>query len=222
MTELDILKETLENMIYSTESRFREIIDSLKANIFDIENDKTLSTEERYNVTSSYYDELEKYESQRYLSRNKLVICIYSICEIILAGICVDNSHKPVKMSGSIIKPLLCPNLGGRVCNVKRSRKPNYHLKDYLYTLDPEFITDWNDARIVSTAIRNLRNYLSHRRANAKYADKLIKSLSECGIKYITQINGNIIIDNIESIWNILEIIFEMLKKAEEKAEAKN
>lgn len=42
MVELDSLKETLENMVYFTETRFNDTINSLKANIFDIEHDDSI------------------------------------------------------------------------------------------------------------------------------------------------------------------------------------
>ena len=46
MVELDSLKETLENMVDFTETRFNDTINSLKANIFDIEHDDSIDNEE--------------------------------------------------------------------------------------------------------------------------------------------------------------------------------
>ena len=88
--ELDILREALVNMINSVETRFQNILDSLKARIFDIEHDRSIPNEEKECQINPFYDEVENYTSQLYHARNKLVICIYSICEATLASICTD------------------------------------------------------------------------------------------------------------------------------------
>ena len=221
MTELDILKDTLENMINSTESKFRDIIDSLKAKLFDIEHDKTIVIEERNSLSYSYYDELEKYLSQRDISRNKLVICIYSICEATLASICKEFGYELVKAPSNSRKSILCPNLKGRECNVKRKKNTNYYIDDYLYTLNPSYATDWVDAYIVSSVIKDLRNYLIHGNADVKRATKIIEGLSNNRFKNISQVDGMILIHNVEDIQQILKLCYEMLVNAEQIAKSK-
>ena len=218
MVELDILKETLENMINSTESEFRDIIDSLKAELFDIEHNKSIKREVRNSLSSPFYEELDIYTSQRFISRNKLVICIYSICEATLASICKDYNYKIVKESSHNIKSMSCPNLNGRECNVKRIKRTNYYLKDYLYSLNPAYSIDWNEAHIVSTAIKDLRNYLIHSKADVKQAEEIIDRLSKCGFNCISQEDGKIIIQDVRDIQYILNICYKMLVTAEQIA----
>lgn len=222
MAELDILKETLESMINSTESKFRDIIDSLKAELFDIEHNKAIEPEVRNSLSYPFYNELDIYISQRFISRNKLVICIYSICEATLASICKDYDYKIVKESSHAIKSMSCANLNGRECNVKRIKRTNYYLKDYLYSLNPAYLTDWNEANIVSTVVKDLRNYLTHSKADEKRAVRIIKSLSKCGFNCISQEDGKIIIQDIADIQQILNMCYEMLVTAEQIAKSKS
>ena len=77
--ELDFLKETLEKMIISVEQKFKDNLTNLKAEIFDIEHDYTISKDEQVSLCKSYYDELDDNLSKLQQARNKLVICIYSI-----------------------------------------------------------------------------------------------------------------------------------------------
>ena len=218
MVELDILNETLENMVNSTESKFRDIIDSLKARLFDIEHDITIAPEECNSLSYPYIDELEKYQTQRIISRNKLVICIYSICEATLASICKDYKYKIVKAPNQEIRPKLCPNLDGRECNVKRRKSTNYYLSDYLYTLNHNYIENWSNAYTVSTIIKDLRNYLTHSKADVKQAAKIIEKLSIGGFGHISQTDGKIIIENVEDVKKILKLCYDMLVEAERLA----
>ena len=222
MTELDILRDTLETMIDSTESKFRDIIDSLKAKLFDIEHDGTMAPEERNSLSYSYYIELEKYLSQREISRNKLVICIYSICEATLANICKDFKYQLVKAPSQSRKSRQCPNLNGRECNVERNKNTNYYISDYLYTLNPNYATDWVDAYVVSTVIKDLRNYLTHSNADVKRATKIIEGLSNSHqFNHISQVDGVILIHSVEDIKQILKLCYEMLVNAEQIAKSK-
>lgn len=220
MDELDILKDTLENMINSTEFKFRDIIDSLKAKLFDIEHDSTISTEERNTLSCPCFIELERYVYQRNISRNKLVICIYSMCEATLASICKDYNYVILKEPVHSIKPIYCPNLNGRECNVKRSKKSNFYINDYLYTLNCNYAVDWVDAYIVSTAIKNLRNYLTHSKPDVIRATKIIEELSSCQFNHIKQVDGKIRIMNVEAINKILNLCYTMLINAEQIAKS--
>lgn len=221
LAELDILKETLENMINTIESQFRDYIDCHKAHIFDFEHDTSIEPEERANLTDPHYDELRNYSTQRNISRNKLVICIYSICEATLASICKDYNLKLVKEPNPNLKPKRCPHLNGRECDVKNNNHTNYYLNDYLYTINHNYSTDWEDAHIVSTSIKNLRNYLTHSKADVKRAAKIIQELSNNQFNHISQINGEIIIRSAEDIKQILNQCYGMLVHAEQEAKLK-
>lgn len=222
MAELDILKDTLESMINSTESKFRDIIDSLKDELFDIEHDKKIGPGERNSLLCTYYSELDKYITQRFLSRNKLVICIYSICESTLASICKDYNFKIEKEVGHNSKLISCPNMNGRECNIKRKKNTIYYLNDYLYTLNPRYSVDWKDAYIVSTDIKDLRNYLTHSKTDVTRAAKIIQGLSNNRFEHISQVEGNILIQKVEDIHKILKLCYEMLISAEKIAKSKS
>lgn len=221
MGELDILKDALENMINSTELKFRDIIDSLKACIFDLEHDTSTDVKDRNSVSISFYSELEKFEYQRNISRNKLVICIYSICEATLASICEIHKIKLVKEPNSNNMLKLCPYSDDGKCKVKRRKREEYYLTDYLYTIDPNYKMDWGEANIVSTAIKNLRNYLTHSKADVKRARKIISELSSYGFNHISQSEGKIMIQEIEDVYCILNVCCKMLVGAEQKAKEK-
>ena len=215
MVELDILKDSLENMINSCEARFRETINNLKSEIFDLEH-KTDIPEELKTLTNQYYIELENYTTQRYYSRNKLVIAIYSICEAILESICADYKLNVVKESEPRSKK--CPHIDCKECDIKTRKKPNFYLNDYLYTINPKYKTECTDACIVSTSIRELRNYLTHSKENAKRASMVVEKLSQDGFSDIIQRNGKVIIDKIDTIQKILMYCYNMLVEAEHRA----
>lgn len=218
MVEIEILKETLENMISSTGDKFNGLISSIKAQIFDIEHSPDISSEECRSLSAFYYDELERYIDEMYISRNKLVICIYSICEATLANICQHFNYKLAFEPTTEERDTQSTEL-----NVDRShstfrKKPNYYLKDYLYTIDSAYKTNNEDAYIVSTAIRELRNYLIHSKPDQFQAQKIKEDLNDKGITSITQLNGQIIITEVESLNKILYHCYNMLVHAAQTA----
>lgn len=218
MVELDSLKETLENMVDFTETRFNDTINSLKANIFDIEHDDSIDNEERNSALEPYFSELENYQFQRYSSRNNYIICIYSICESVLASICADNNIKLLKETNSKREPKQCSNTNGR----KNKANVNYYMNDYLYSLNPKYRDEWTDAFVVSTAVKKLRNYLTHGKTDRKKASIIAGELSQHGLNTISQVNGEIKIQNIESLHSILKLCCKMLVVAEQKAKEKS
>lgn len=220
VTDINILQETLENIISSTESKYQAIIDSLKARIYDIEHNPSTDNEEIKNLSGPVYYELEDYVAQRDISRNKLVICIYSICEATLSNICEVFEISVIKEPRNDKSPKLCPVLNDRECSVRSKKQSTVYLGDYLYTLNPNYKSDWIEAKIVSSAIRNLRNYLTHSSDRKTRADKIVKELSTNGITSMSQIDGRIIIQDIQGVRQILHICYEMLIKAEQIAKA--
>lgn len=204
-------------MIASTEKRFRDIIDSLKAELFDIERNQNIEQEERVSLASSIYSELERTISQRYTVRRNLLICIYSICETTLASICFDFNKKPNKCKMSKRNPQ-----SGNIAQNVKEQKEKYYLGDYLYSINCNYSKEWPDAHIVNSAIRNLRNYLTHSRPDTIKADKIIESLSANHLGDISQQDGKILFNSTESIHIILNLCYGMLIKAEQAAKEKS
>lgn len=198
-TEIDAFIETLENMIESTEVGFRVKSESLKAKIFDIEHDFTLNSEEKSDLSKPYLEELDICISQHYQARNKLILCIYSICETMLSSIC-DDFSVAVKYYKSSYK------------------KRPFYLSDYLHSIGVDFHTSETSAYIIYSSIRNLRNYLTHSKPKVDVATGIVNSLDSCGINGITQDCGRMIINNAETLNCILEHCKNMLIEAEECA----
>lgn len=191
MAETDLLELSLKNMIGSVESYFDQEINSLKAQIFDIEHDKSLS-EERYSLCKPYYDQLEESETQRFHARNKLVTCIYSICEASLAGICKQYKI-PLKFSPQ-----------------NRSKKDHY-FTDYLFSIGVDYTNavNSNSSYVVYNAIKELRNTLTHCGEDNQKASKAVKLMKKVGFAGIENYNGVIRIET----KNVLEEILNHCKK---------
>lgn len=202
MAEVDSLKETIEKMIRFTEDKFEASTVSLKAGIFDLEHDSSLSAEEIRTSAQVYYDELDNISRQKIQSRNKLVICIYSICEAILANIC-DYYKIPIE-------------------HEKATRsKSDYYLTDYLFSIGVDYKTPGSDSYIVYHAIREFRNKLTHSGLKSKDPKKIFDGLVKTGINHITLRAGEIEIEHAECLHQILNICCGMLKTADEIAQRK-
>lgn len=211
ITELDILKETLENMVQTIESQYRDIVDSIKANIFDIEHDVTLSAEEQTSLSLHYYRELNEFTTQQLRARNNLFICIYSICEVNLATICETYKITVIK------------NFSSRKSNQQHNKKRTYYyLKDYLCAIDPSYLNNINYASIVCGPLKELRDYLIHSKPDVITATKITHQMHEYGFSSITHNYGQIIINNESVIHQILEYCVRMLISAEQIAKSKS
>lgn len=201
VAELDILREALENMINSIENRFQNNLDFLKARIFDIEHDQSIPYEEKDSQLRSLYDEIEKHTCQLHHSRNKLVICIYSICEATLASICADYK-----------------------INVKHedqhNKKKDFYLTDYLFSIDNDYLEKLADAHIVSLPLRELRNHLTHS-SSTKNIFKHIADLNNNGFNDITLFGDQVIIRSKDFLTSILNCCYNLLNDAETIAKQK-
>lgn len=181
-------------MIDSIESNFRRVIDSLKAQIFDIEYGKDSAEEKRY-MRRPYFDELDEYEIQRCHARNKLVICIYSICEASLAEICT-HYKVPLKFSP------------------QNTSKKDYYLSDYLFSIGTDYTTkdNTNSSYVVYHAIRELRNNLTH---DAKRVSEAVSAMKSVGFSGIENHCGTIQIKSAELLYEILVRCSDMLLTCE-------
>jgi hypothetical protein len=200
---VDLTEEALENMLCSVEAYFRDAIDSIKAQIYDIEH-SDCPQEETQCICEPYYDTLDNYQAQLLQARNKLVIGIYSICEANLAELCkqygINLQHAPSnrnKGNGNVVK------------------HENFYLKDYLFSISGDSLI--NDTESVSSAIRELRNYLTHS-GNSDNIESIVDKLKRYGITGI-EINGDSLqITSSETLKDILQRCKEMLVKSEEAA----
>ena len=187
-------------MIYSVESHYREVIDSLKAQIFDIEHGEN-SVEKESSIYNQYYDELEELEIQRFHARNKLIISIYSICEASLAGICT-HYHVPLVHSS------------------QNSPTKDFYLKDYLFSLGVDYTAKNKEISpyVVYHAIRPLRNYLTHSQGNNNLASEVINKMKSVGFDNIVNYSGVIQIESEKLIIKIMSYCNDMLVLSENLA----
>ena len=198
--EIDLMEQSLKLMIDSVESYYQKIIDSLNSQIDGI-NQSDVSLEEKYDISKSYFNELEENESQRYHARNKVFIIIYSICETSLAGIC-KHYKIPLKHSS------------------QNHSNGDYYLSDYLFSIGVDYTTNdiANPSYVVYSAIRLLRNYLTHCGTNKSLASRAVKSMEDMGFVDIINNNGDILIGNGNMLYDTLNRCNEMLLTSEQIA----
>lgn len=201
--EIDIVEQSLRNMISSIEANFNETIVSLKARIFDIERE-TEDIEEAQDRCTTYLNELEDYEVQRFHARNKIVIIIYSICEASLAEICAQYQIQ-LKFSP------------------QNKAKRDYYLSDYLFSIGIDYSSKdaCNSSYIVTNVIRLLRNYLTHCSIDQKKATDIVSLMKDVGLLGIRNRLGNIYIESKDILLKILDICKKMLLKGEAEAKQK-
>lgn len=194
------MEQSLKLMISSVESHFREVMDSIKARIYDIEHGDD-SAEEKVDICKPYFDELAEYDIQRFHARNKLIISIYSICEASLAGIC-SHYHVPLKYSP------------------QNKSKQNFYLTDYLFSIGVNYTmkNKVSSPYVVCVAIKPLRNYLAHSQENDKRASEVVNYMKSVGFENIENHNGRIQIESENLINEVLAYCNEMLLISENSA----
>lgn len=197
MAEIDLIEDALKNMINSVELKFRENIDAIKAHLFDISM-MHISDEEKESLSAPYLTTLDELETQRFHVRNKLVICIYSICEASLAGICVQYNIT-IKREES------------------KKNKQAFYLTDYLHALEMKYDTLSNGgaAYVVYEGIRHLRNHLTHGKIDNKETEDTMRHILNAKLNGIENRSGTIIIKSSESLFEILGYCKKMLIESE-------
>jgi hypothetical protein len=206
-SELDLMGQALENMICFNESKFNEEIASIKVQLDDI-NQKDIPEDERQNL-SRMYDYLNDLEKQLFFSRGKLIVAIYSICEATLAEVCknyhIRLRHKPMPKR--------------QECNSKSDyiqKNRDYYLFDYLYSIDSKACS--KDACIVSSVIREIRNYFTHSSFNREKLDKIERLLNKHRITGVERQNDTLCVTSVEGLKEILQHCNSMLIEYEELA----
>lgn len=199
--EIDLMEQSLKLMIDSVESYYQRIIDSINTQIERI-NQSDVSSKEKEDISKPYFNELEENESQRYHARNKLFIIIYSICETSLAGIC-KHYNIPLKRSP------------------QNHSRGDYCLSDFLFSIGADYTTNdiANPSYVVYSAIRLLRNHLTHCGSNKSLASRAVKSMVDMGFIDIINNNGDIHIGNVDMLYNTLNRCNEMLLISEQIAQ---
>lgn len=199
--EIDLMNQSLRSMIDSIESYFCGLIDSLKSQLFDIEY--SYSMEEKQSISTPVLRELEDAEVQLMHARNKLLISIYSICEVSLAGIC-DYYRIPLKYS------------------LSNKSKTNYYLSDYLFSLDIDYTNEGSASYIVYHAIRPLRNYLTHSKRSVHHSTEIANRMVQNGFLNVVSIDSPIKINSIEVLYNVLYQCTTMLHDCDLKCSTIN
>lgn len=199
--EIDLMEQSLKQMIDSVESHFADCIGSLRARIDDVECGSE-TTEEKRSICESYLSKMSECEDQRFHVRNKLVIVLYSICEASLAGICFYY-HIPLKHSP------------------QNQSKRHYYLSDYLFSLGIDYIhqDNSNSAYVVNFAIRELRNCLTHCGQDNEKVSNAVGSMKNAGFIGIENDNGVILIQTVEVLYKMLNCCKDMLIVSENKAQ---
>ena len=204
--QIDIISETLEKMIEDVENKYRQRIDSVKAQIFDIDHDISLSEEEKRTRSTFFYETLDSLEYQLNEARCKLFICIYSICEASLRDICLFYDIPFKKLS----KPK----------NKKdtKNKETRYYLQDYLYTLGKDSIQKDSFDYILSEPLRELRNSLIHQGNDVSHIEEIIGQLQNSNFAGFKLSNGKLEIDKEETLKYLLNQIHNFLNESEDLA----
>lgn len=195
------MEQSLKQMIDSVESHFADCISSLRARIDDVECGSE-TAEEKRSICESYLSKMSECEDQRFHVRNKLVIVLYSMCEASLAGIC-SYYHIPLKHSP------------------QNQSKRHYYLSDYLFSTGVEYTRqdNSNSSYVVNSAIRVLRNYLTHCGQDNDKASNAVNSMKRVGYIGVENDNDVIIIQTAEVLYKMLNCCKDMLIVSENKAQ---
>ena len=167
----------------------------IKAALYDIIQDGTLSDEERLAQMNEYNNLLSEQEETDIRIRRTILIGMFSFWEISLKNIC-DYYKIAVKKA----------NIRKTSNQSKSDKEPNYNVSDYsaaIFQSDiPEII------KLINNEIKELRNYMTHGSADAErmaIVDNLIAGHPEFGIiktanhYYVASYDG---LDNILNILN--------------------
>lgn len=159
----------------------------IKAELYDIIFDTTISDEERQTQMRPFYDVLSEQEETDRRIRRSILIGLFSFWELSLKEVC--EYYKLDVAAAKEPKP--------KKKNKSQNNEPHYGENDYLKAI---FHTESPDkVDVISSKIRELRNYMTHGTAGAtrKVAiDTLISThpefciSKECGDYSITSYDG--------------------------------
>lgn len=181
-----------------------------KAALYDIINDKSLPDEERANQSKPFNDLLSEQEEADIRIRRTILIGIFSFWELSLKDICEYYNIDVAAAKGTKQK---------KVSNSKTTIT-KYSENDYLNAIFRNNRPEKVD--LISTKIKELRNYMTHGSAD-KSRQKIINNLiSAYPNFYITKTSNGYSITSYNGLENILMTINEELMHTEMTAKTLN
>lgn len=177
-----------------------------KASLYDITNDKSISNEEQRSLARPFYDLLSVQEETDIRIRNIILIGMFSFWELSLMDICANYPIDVVAAKG--VKP--------RKDNARKNDKTHYSENDYLNAIFPFGRPE--NVGMISSQLKEFRNYLTHGSANDGRHDAIKKLISTHPEFCVTKMQDSYHITSYDGLEQILETINDALICAETTA----
>lgn len=177
-----------------------------KAALYELLQDKTLSEEERFTQMKPFYDLLSEQEETDIRIRRTILIGMFSFWELSLKDIC-GYYRIDVKATKGQKSPKEGKTKTGNTV---------YNVNDYMSAIfrlgKPDVV------RLISTEIKELRNYMTHGSADEK-RQRIIDNLMAAHPEFcITKVCGDYHINSYNGFDSLLKSISEGLQCAETAA----
>lgn len=177
-----------------------------KAALFDVLHDKTLSEEERLDQMKPHRDLLSEQKEKDIRICRTILIGQFAFWELSLKKICEDY-----KINVEATKRKKLPKSG-----TSNNGHGNYKVNDYISALFrfgcPDIV------ELISSKIKELRNYMTHGSADKKRRDIIDTLMAEHPEFYISKNGNGYYINSYIGLENILKNISEGLRLAEKSA----
>lgn len=201
-SEREIIVQGFMDLLRILKATKKQNEENVQKSLSDIEKDKTLSEEERRILISPYYDLLSEQEESDIRIRRTILIGLFSFWELSLKNIC-EYYH----INGVATKEK-------KTTIRKRNSDRLYSVNDYIKAIFNSIVP--HEIEIICTQIKELRNYMTHGKADNKrqiIIDSLIAAhpefciIKKCEDYCLTSYNG------IESILNYISNGLQLAEK---------
>ena len=175
-----------------------------KASLYDILKDDSISDDERLTISKAFNDLLSDQEEKDIRIRQAILIGLFSFWEISLHDICEYYGIWPTTSSTS--------------SKDKKPTKQSYKLYSYNYLNAIYSSKIPESSNLIESQIKELRNYMTHGCADSRRQAILDNLLTAYPEFHISSTNDTYYISDYAGLYNILKIISDELKDAENTA----
>lgn len=193
--ERDLVLQGFREQLQILADSQNEQEDLVKARLFDLITDRTLSDEEKYTLKRPWSDHLHELEERHIRIRRSVFIGLYSFWEVSLMNIA--NTHIPAMVE-----------------NARKSKKSkNLGASDYLKMIYGGKLPSL--VNLIDNNIREFRNYLVHGTLTEE-RESLISTLANSHTEFcIRGISKTYFIDNYKGVSEILMLFSKELENAD-------
>ena len=181
-----------------------------KAALYDIINDKSLSDDERWTQMRPFNDLFSEQEESDIRIRRTILIGLFSFWELSLKYICAYYKLDVAGMKGIKLK---------KESQLKNDRilfSENDYLKAIFHSERPNIVD------VISSKIKELRNYMTHGSADKNRQAVIDSIISEYPDFFVKKTHDGYYITSYDGLDNILKIINDGLIIAETTAKTLN